>query len=183
VRLFRARLGRYVATFEAVEARLLSDLVDQVRTLLADRRSSVAPDPLADLTGMAVGPSTAPSDPAVARLLPDFSRDDAELSAGLRLIREPEVIAAKDAAAVALLDSLPRGGGTVRLEERTARSWLAALNDVRLAFGVRLGITDDDTEPGAATAEPDSPGYAMYVTYRWLSAMQESLVQAMMGAD
>jgi hypothetical protein len=181
VRLFRERLGRYAATFEPVEARLLADLVDQVRTLLADRRTSTPQDPLAGLTGVTVGPSTAPEDPAVARLLPDFSRDDAELSAALRMLREPEVIAAKDTAAVTLLDSLPRGGGTVRLDEPTARAWLAALNDVRLALGVRMDITEDDVEPAAASADPESPDYAMYVTYRWLAAAQESLVQALMG--
>jgi hypothetical protein len=189
VRLFRARLGRYVATFEPVEAHLLADLVDQVRDLLANRRSSQPADPLAALTGMSIGPSTTPVDPAVARLLPDFSRDDPDLSAGLRMIREPEVIAVKDAAAVTLLDSLPRGGGTVRLDEATAQAWLAALNDVRLAFGVRLDIppqaggapTDDDTEPEAVSADPDSAGYAMWMTYRWLTAVQESLVQALMG--
>ena len=60
------------------------------------------------LTGMTLGPSTPPQDPAVARLLPDFHAEDAELSAGLRVLHEPELIAAKDAAAVALLDSLPR---------------------------------------------------------------------------
>lgn len=181
MRLFRVRLGRYTATLDQVEARLLADLVDQVRTLLADRRSATPVDPLASITGVTVGPSTAPNDPAVARLLPDFSREDADLSAGLRMLREPEVLAAKDAAAVVLLDSLPRGGGTVRLDEPTARSWLTALNDVRLALGVRLDITDDDTEPAGATADPAGPGYAMYVTYRWLTAMQESLVQALMG--
>jgi len=181
VRLFRARLGRYVATFEPVEAHLLADLVDQVRSLLADRRSSTPQDPLAGLTGMAVGPSTAPPDPAVARLLPDFSRDDADLAAGLRMIREPEVIDAKDAAAVALLDSLPRGGGTVRLDEETARAWLTALNDVRLALGVRLDVHDDDTEPEGVDADPDGPAYAMFMTYRWLTAVQESLVQALLG--
>jgi len=180
VRLFRARLGRYVATFEPMEAHLLADLVDQVRSLLADRRTATPQDPLAGLTGMAVGPSTFPPDPAVARLLPDFSRDDAELAAGLRMIREPEVIDAKDAAAVTLLDSLPRGGGTVRLDEETAREWLTALNDVRLALGVRLDI-HDDTEPEVVDADPDSPAYAMFMTYRWLTAVQESLVQAMLG--
>jgi hypothetical protein len=114
-------------------------------------------------------------------LLPDFSREDPELSAAMRMLREPEVLAEKDSAAVALLDSLPRGGGTVRLDEPTAKAWLAALNDVRLAFGVRLGIADDDVEPAAASADPSSPEYAMYVTYRWLTAMQESLVQSLMG--
>lgn len=181
MRPFHARLGRFTASFDAAEARLLADLVDQVRTLLADRRGEPSGDPLAGMTGLVLGPSTAPGDPAVARLLPAFHREDDDLAAGLRILREPEVIAAKDDAAVALLDTLPRGGGTVRLTEQTARSWLVALNDVRLVFGVRLGIDDDTTEPAAAAADPRGPEYAMYVTYRWLSTIQESLATSMLG--
>ena len=181
MRPFRSRLGRFTAAFDPAEATLLADLVDQVRTLLAQRGGGAEDDPLAGLTGMAVGPSTPPGDPAVARLLPAFHRDDEGLAAGLRMLREPEVIAAKDDAAVTLLDTLPRGGGTVRLTEQTARSWLVALNDVRLVFGVRLNITDDAPPPAAAAADPRGPEYAMYLTYRWLSTIQESLVQAMLG--
>ncbi len=180
MRLFRARLGRYTATFEPVEVRLLADLVDQVRSLLDGRRAAGPDDPLAGMTGMTLGPSSGPEDPAVARLLPDFSRDDADLAAGLRILREGDVIAAKDDAAVVLLDSLPPGGGTVHLTADTAASWLTALNDVRLALGVRMGITDDDQEPAAASADPEGPEYAMYVTYRWLTAVQESLASALL---
>ena len=181
MRLFRYRRGRYVASFDAVEATLLADLVDQVRAMLATRRSESPQDPLAVLTGMAVGPSSPPQDPAVARLLPDFHQGDDELSAALRMLHEPDLIAIKDAAAVAMLDSLPRGGGTVRLDEATARSWAMALNDLRLALGVRLEITEDDVEPVAASAAQDSPEFAMFATYRWLSMVQDSLVTALMG--
>lgn len=181
MRPFRSRRGRFTATFDAAETALLANLIHQVRTLLAQRRTAVPADALAGLTGLAVGPSTPPEDPALARLLPSFHRDDDELSAGLRMLREPEVIAAKDDAAVVLLDTLPRGGGTVRLTEQTARSWLVALNDLRLVFGVRLNITDDATEPAAASADVTAPEFAMYATYRWLSAVQESLTDAMLG--
>ena len=179
VRPFRRRLGRYTAVFEASEASLIADLVDQVRQLLAGRRSETPPDPLAELTGMTVGPSTPPTDPAVARLLPDFTTDDAELAAGLRVLHEPEVIAVKDAAAVTLLDSLPRGGGQVRLDDVTATAWITALNDVRLALGVRLEITEDEVPP-PGIEDPESAEAAMYATYRWLSAVQDSLVTALM---
>lgn len=181
MRLFRYRLGRYVASFDAVEARVLADLVDQIRTMLATRRTETPPDPLAALTGMVVGPADAPADPAMARLLPDYHRDDGGVSSALRMLHEPGLIAAKDTAAVAMLDSLPRGGGTVRLDEETARSWLLALNDLRLTLGVRLSITEDDVDPDAASADPDSPEFAMYATYRWLSMVQESLVTALLG--
>ncbi|MGS0685224.1 DUF2017 domain-containing protein [Nakamurella sp. GG22] len=179
MRPFHRRFGRYVGWLEPAEASLIADLVDQVRQLLAARRTETPADPLAELTGMTVGPTTPPLDPAVARLLPDFHADDAELSAGLRVLHEPDLIAAKDAAAVALLDSLPRGGGQVRLDEDTAGSWIAALNDVRLALGVRLEITDDDALPPGVD-DPESAEAAMFATYRWLSAVQDSLVTALL---
>lgn len=179
---FTRRAGRFTMTFNAAESALLADLVGQVRTLLAGRRDQAPVDPLAELTGIAVGPSTPPADPALARLLPDFHRDDAALSAGLRVLREPEVVAAKDDAARALLRDLPASGGSVDLGETAARAWIVALNDVRLVFGVRLDITSDDAEPAAAEAGPDTPAYAMYAAYRWLSMVQESLVEALLEA-
>lgn len=182
MRLFQPEAGRFAATFEPAEAAMLRDLVTQVRTLLTRRRGETPADPLAALTGLDVGPSSAPSDPAVARLLPDFYRENAELSAGIRMLREPQVVAAKDDAARALLASLPPQGGPVRLDEATARAWLIALNDIRLVFGVRLEVTDDGSEPRAAGADPDSPEYAMYLTYRWLSGVQESLTDALLRA-
>ena len=181
MRPFHRRFGKYSASFEPAEASLIADLVDQVRQLLADRRTEAPTDPLAQLTGMMMGPDSKPADPAVARLLPDFHAEDAQLSSGLRVLHEPDLIAAKDAAAVELLDSLPRGGGPVRLDDEAAAAWMAALNDVRLALGVRLEITEDDTPPPGVDV-PDSPQAAMYATYRWLSAVQDSLVSAMLDA-
>lgn len=182
MRLFRLHRGECVATFDPVEAQLVVDLVGQVRTLLQSRRDAAPDDPLAGITGLTVGPSTPPADPAVARLLPDFHREDAELAAGMRMLREPEVIAAKDDAAATLIATLSVEGGTVRLDEPTARAWLVALGDVRLVFGVRLGIKDEDAETVVSRAEKGSTEYAMYVTYRWLSTMQESLVEALLEA-
>ena len=179
MRLFSRRFGRYTAVFEPAEATLLSDLVDQVRQMLAGRRAEVSADPLAHLTGMVVAPPSPPADPALARLLPDFHASDAEFAAAMRMLREPELIGMKDASAVKLLDSLPRGGGTVHLDAEAAQAWVATLNDVRLALGIRLEITDDDYEP-PADADPDGMQMAIYATYRWLSAVQDSLVTALL---
>lgn len=179
MRPFRRRFGKYVGSFEPAEAALIADLVDQVRQLFSHRRSQGSDDPLVRLTGMAVGSSERPTDPALARLFPDFSADDADLSAGMRSLHEPSMLAAKDRAAVTLLDTLPRSGGQVRLDETTAMAWSQALNDVRLALGTRLEITDDEAVPPGAQ-EADSPQAAMYSTYRWLSAVQDSLVTTLL---
>ena len=180
MRGFRRALGRYVATFDAVEVRILADLVDQVRSLFAERRA-VSDDPLAVLTGIAAAPATPPEDDVLARLLPDFTPDDAVLAGGLRQLHEPAIIAAKDAAATTLLDTLPPGGGAVHLDEEQAQAWIAALNDVRLAFGVRLGLDRDDVRPGP-TGDPDADRVqeATLAAYDWLTAVQDSLVQQML---
>ncbi|MGI8592337.1 MAG: DUF2017 domain-containing protein [Nakamurella sp.] len=180
MRLFTKRFGRYIAVFEPEEATLVSDLVDQVRQMLAGRRAESSADPLAKVTGMAMAPSTPPADPAMARLLPDFHASDTELAAGLRMLHEPDLIARKDACAIALLDTLPRGGGTVHLDSAAAQSWVSTLNDVRLALGVRLNITDDDYELPPDT-DPDGAQTAIFATYRWLSAVQDSLVTALLN--
>lgn len=180
---FRRRFGKITATLEPVEATVIADLVAQVRELLAGRRQVRPDDPLVAFTGMSVGPADRPQDPALARLLPDFHADDAELSSGLRQLREPELVAAKDSAAVVLLDSLPRGGGTVRLDQQQATSWMTALNDVRLALSERLQITSDDAAenpPAEVLADPDGPAAGMWATYRWLSMVLDSLVTAAM---
>ena len=78
-----------------------------------------------------------------------------------------------------LLDSLPRGGGTVHLDAAAAQAWSSTLNDVRLALAVRLNITEDDFEP-PADADPEGMEMAIFATYRWLSAVQDSLVTALM---
>lgn len=181
MRPFKARLGRYVTTLANAEAALLANLVDQLHTLLAQRQSASSEDPLAALTGLSLGPAAEPDDPAMARLLPAFHREDADLSSGLRILHEPEVIAAKYDAAAAMRASLPVGGGTVKLDAPVARSWLLTLNDIRLVLGVRLSITDDEPVPAVVRANPGGPEHAMFATYQWLTGMQESLTQALLG--
>ncbi len=177
---FRRRHGKLVVALHAGEVALLADVTDQIRDLLAYRRAEWPSDPLEAITGIQAASSTPPDDPALARLLPSFHRDDPELAAGMRILYEPALITAKDHAAVALLDSLPPGGGTVRLSEETAQEWAAALNDVRLALGVRLGIVEDDVEPDLDATDLGDAGPMMYDAYRWLSALQDSLVTALM---
>lgn len=178
---FRRRSGAITSALSAHEAALIAGLSDQVRALLSDRRAETPDDPLIAVTGMTVGPATPPTDAVVARLLPDFTTADPELAAGLRELHEPTLIEAKDRAAARLLATLPADGGTVRLTDEDAALWLTALNDIRLALGVRLDISDDDELPAAVRdGAPDSPEGVMYATYRWLSAVLDSLVTVLM---
>jgi hypothetical protein len=118
-----------------------------------------------------------PADPVLARLLPDAYNDDPEAAGEFRKYTESSLREAKKYFAQTMLETLPPGGGRVKLTADQARDWLRALNDVRLMFGVRLEVTEDFEEQLAAL-DPQDPRIAAFEVYGWLGAVQESLVHA-----
>ena len=144
--------------------------------MLAARTDESPSDELAVLTGLRTGPSTRPDDRVLARLLPDFTCDDPDLAAGLRSLHEPALIEAKDAAAALVLDTLPEAGGRVELTRDQADTWLAALNDVRLALGTALDVDEEMPDE----LPPDDPRGPHLGVYHWLTFVQDSLVQVRM---
>ncbi|MFC5996423.1 DUF2017 domain-containing protein [Pseudonocardia hispaniensis] len=172
----RGGKARLVATLEVQEATVLRGLIGEVRQMLAARTAEHPTDELGELTGMRTGPSTEPDDRVLARLLPDFSREDANLAAALRSLHEPALIEAKDAAATVVLETLPERGGRVELTGEQADAWLAALNDVRLALGTALDVSEDMPED----LPPDDPRSAHFGVYQWLTFVQDALVQTRM---
>jgi hypothetical protein len=195
---FRSSGGGATARFAAAQADILRDLVGQVVELIAadapDEAAGGAPDsPSAEsatwpgdslepadleaLTGLGDNPSP-PEDPVVARLLPDAYRDDPEASGEFRRYTERSLRSEKVAAARTVLATLPPRGGRVRLSEPEAQAWLKALNDVRLALGTRLGVSDDFDDQ-VTDMRPDDPRSAAVGIYQWLAFLQDSLVNAL----
>lgn len=170
-----ARL-RLVTSLEAQEAMVLRGLLAEVRQMLAGRAENTPRDELAELTGIRTGPSTRPSDRVLARLLPDFTFEDADLAAGLRSLHEPALIQAKDEAAAAVLATVPADGGRVELTPEQADAWLAALNDVRLALGTALDVNEDMADE----LPEDDPRSQHLGVYQWLTYVQDALVQTRM---
>ena len=170
----RGTRARLVATLDRQEAAVLRGLVEEVLRMLGARTDQHPHDELAELTGLTTGPSTKPDDPVLARLLPDFSTDDAVLSGALRELHEPELIAAKNDAAAVVLTTLPAAGGRVELTAPQADAWLAALNDVRLALGTALDVSEDMPEELPA----DDPRAGHLGVYHWLTFVQDGLVQS-----
>jgi hypothetical protein len=172
---------RYVAVLERPEAQVLRGLMGQVDQMLTGRGAAGSEDELAALTGIRTGPSTPPDDPVLARLLPDFAssseQDAGEVSAALRSVREPELIQAKQAAIATVLATCPAGGGRIELAPAQAEEWLAAVNDVRLALGVALDVSEDMPEQLPA----DDPRADHLPVYHWLTWLQDSLVTTMLG--
>jgi uncharacterized protein DUF2017 len=182
---FRASQGGVTARFGAAQARIVRDLVGQVAELLgADPETGEGPGPdgsagedLEASFGL-TDATEAPRDPVLARLLPDAYRDDPEAAGEFRRYTELSLRDGKVAAARTVLGTLPARGGRIRLSQPDAEAWLRALNDVRLALGVRLGVTDDFEEVGNGI-NPADPRAAYVWVYHWLAYLQESLVEAL----
>lgn len=164
-----------IGTLQHNEAMLLRGLITQIREILAARLAEAPVDELSAITGIRTGPSTPPQDRVLARLLPDFNRDDPELAGGLRSLHEPELIDVKDGVAAVVLRTCPPEGGKVRLTLAEGEAWLSALNDVRLALGTVLEVTEDMPDQ-LPESDPRAPHLGVY---QWLTYMQDSLVQAL----
>jgi hypothetical protein len=175
----RRRGTRVIAALEAEEAQLLRLLATDLKALLAESETDEPKDPLEQLTGMTEGAAPEPpTDPALARLLPDGYRDNPEAAAELRRLTDPDIRQAKQHAASQLLDTLPEDGGRVKLGEDDVVAWTAALNDLRLVLGTRLEVTEE-TEPFGGLA-PDDPAAAPYAVYHWLTGLQDELVNTLL---
>jgi hypothetical protein len=185
VKGWRRKGDAVVAVFDRQEAALVRGLVSQIQEMLEVRGEDAPQDELAELTGIRTGPSTAPDDPILSRLLPDFHRldddapsvEDQNSAAALRSLHEPDLIEFKTGVAGVLLDTCPPKGGEVTLAPEQADAWLSALNDVRLALGTALDVTEEmpDTLPA------DDPRAPHLDVYHWLTWVQESLIQAVSG--
>jgi hypothetical protein len=155
MRPFRARGSEVVARFDPAEAGVLGLLLDQLEQLLDE-------DDVSD-------------DPVLQRLFPDGHRGDAGIAADYREMTEESLRSGKADDLATMRATLPLGGGEVRLDREQAGAWLRTTNDVRLALGVRLDITED-TEPPDDPAEDEGQQLAVYY---WLTAVQGSLVDAL----
>ncbi len=126
-----------------------------------------------------------PADPAVARLLPDGSRDDPELAQSYRRLTEQDLRERKRDS-LGLAAAAMRRRAPVVLDDSEAQALLKGLTDVRLVLAERLGIaTDEDAEflhaalaAGAAQGQQEwakAAGLYEVVTY-----LQEELVRTLL---
>ena len=157
---FRARRGQLVARLDRAEAGIVGLLLDQLEQLLA----ADAPD-IAD-------------DPVLARLFPAGHRSDRELAEDYRELTEETLRGGKADDLATVRATLPADGGDVRLDLDQAAAWLRTSNDLRLALGTRLGISEE-TEPPEEVADEEDQQLAVYY---WLTAVQGSLVDALVAS-
>jgi hypothetical protein len=191
--------GGATVALDDVEISIIRSLAVQLLELIGpgpgeDEASS---DPLAGL--FAEGPSEPPSDPVLRRLFPDAysdpeqapasAREAAEQrahSAEFRRYTENDLRAGKRENALAMIHSLNElsaaGEGTavLKLSPQESQRWLGALNDLRLAIGSRLEITDEDDADDLYGLPDTDPRKPMVMAYLWLGGLQETLVTTLL---
>jgi len=189
--------GGAAVALDDVEISIIRSLAVQLLELIGPGPGEDASDdPLAEL--FAEGPSEPPKDPVLKRLFPDAYSDpegtpgpkEAEeqqaYSAEFRRFTENDLRAAKRESALAVIRSLDAltpagdGGAILKLSAEESRQWLGALNDLRLAIGSRLEITDEDDTDLLYRLPDEDPRKPMVMAYLWLGGLQETLVTTLM---
>ena len=141
--------GRFELRLSAEERRLLRELPVQLASLLAE----------------------APDDPSLRRLFPPAYADDADADAEYHQLMHAELAGQHRDALAVLAETADRD--EVGAEELHA--WLAALNDLRLVLGTRLGVTEELYEQ---ELDADDPAAAELGVYLYLTSLQEQVVEA-----
>ncbi|MEU9157246.1 DUF2017 domain-containing protein [Streptomyces sp. NPDC048417] len=190
--------GGAAVALDDVEISIIRTLAVQLLELIGPGPAEDAPDdPLAEL--FAEGPSEAPTDPVLRRLFPDAYGDPERLpdssqeaeeqqahSAEFRRYTENDLRAGKRESALAVIRSLDalapvgEGGAVLKLAPEESRQWLGALNDLRLAIGSRLDITDEDDTDLLYRLPDEDARKPMVMAYLWLGGLQETLVTTLM---
>ncbi|MGH8962319.1 MAG: DUF2017 family protein [Jatrophihabitantaceae bacterium] len=156
---------------DAVRVRLGAQEADTLASLLADLINALQPGGLD------------PSDPVYHRLYPDGYKENTEAAEAFRSMTASSLQEERLGRAEQCLAGLAEIGTAKRkmdvtLDAEAAQRWLQVLNDMRLAIGTRIGISEDDEsfdfDPGA----PDSMPRAIYA---YLTGVQDALVRARMG--
>jgi hypothetical protein len=156
-----------------VRVRLDAAESDTLASLVADLVAALRPDGLA------------PDDPVRLRLFPDGYQDNPDAAAAFRELTEHSLREERLGRAQQCLAELADVSGSRRRRDITlpgsaAQRWLQVLNDMRLAMGTRLGVTEDSDLEDVAALDPTDPGSMAWALYTYLTAVQDSLVRALM---
>jgi hypothetical protein len=150
------RHGRLRLRLESVEETLLGQLLDELDTVLdADRNAD---------------------DEVLQRLYPAAYPDDGEADVEFRSLTESSLRADRAERIGACRADLAQAGDIDLGDPDAGQRWIQVLNDLRLALGTRLGITEDDDHD----VDPTDPQAQTRVIYYWLTAVQDSVVQGLM---
>ena len=215
-KFIRDENGAIRIVFTSQEAHVVINLTEQLLELLGDGsiNADIEVDPLFQMMGLG-GSEQPPEDPVLRRLLPNAYKDDRS-SSEFRRYTEHGLREKKRAHALLLYEALTptddewsadqpldKGSIEVLIPEHDAMAWLGALNDLRLALAVRLGISKEFNEGDSQQNKEDQsasgatgsssvhekyelmteldPMKAVYAVYSWLGWLQQSLLELLMG--
>lgn len=137
------------------ESALLLDLAEQMRALLEGQDEH---------------------DPVIRRVFPAAygTEEDAR---SFKELTEHELKSTK----IAALESITKHLGSSKpvdmpLSTEEAEMWLTALTDMRLALGIRLGVTEETMSSELDPSDPDTPTLS---ALHWLGWLQESVLDAL----
>lgn len=154
--VFRRRRGEVRVNLGRAEGELLRELVHQYVSLLESGGD--------------------PADPVHARLFPSASFEDERLAAEYRRLAAADLDSHKRATAEVALRCLEgEGGWRGALSEEEREAWLVLLTDLRLALGVRIGVTEETYQ---VAPDPKDDNHWPLMVLHYLGALQESLVEA-----
>lgn len=185
----RTARGRLKTTTEPAERTMLSHLLEELCGLLdTGEPEDVEADPLAralGLTDLARQRVDAPTDPVLLRLLPDGYSGDDEAANEFRRYTDATLRAGKIADARAVREALGRADahakGKLVLTEDEAQVWLRAFNDLRLALGIRLGVTALGLPKRGESDQKDDHADVSTAIYDFLTWWQDSLVAVLLA--
>ncbi|HYI46485.1 MAG TPA: DUF2017 family protein [Actinomycetota bacterium] len=150
--------GHIGARFEPEEVRVLTGLVHEMAGVLETTHD--APDPITE------------------RLFPAAYDDPEDQRAYEELIGD-QLKQQKLAALARVRASLPNtDAADVILDEDATEAWLTVLNDIRLAIGTRLDVTEEVMQRELDPDHPDGPALAVL---HWLGWVQESFLKELGG--
>ena len=189
---------KIIITLSSQEAHVLINLTEQIIELLGEEDGGLhlsdghTVDDLMRMVGISTNDAP-PIDSVLLRLLPSAYKD-AEQSAEFRRYTEHGLREKKRANAMTIREALiPQDEDwdndspldvahiTTVIEVGDEISWLAGMNDIRLALAVRLDIgVEKDAKPQHEKYElmvESDPMKAVYAVYAWIGWLQESLLK------
>jgi hypothetical protein len=110
-----------------------------------------------------------------ARLYP-AAYDDEDAAAEYRALTEAGLQDERVHRIQDCADDLGAHGTDLPLTGEAGDRWLRVLNDLRLTLGTQLGVTEDWDHD----VDPDDPEQLPQAAYMWLTAVQDSVVRALM---
>jgi hypothetical protein len=154
----RRRGGLIRLRFDGVEPVLLNTLFDDLVEILRD------------------GAREVDHDPVQMRLFPAGYRDDEEAEDEFRSLTALSLRTERTDRARRCRAEMADEPTELELTDEDGQRWIQVLNDLRLALGTELNITEED-EPEIDLDDPQAQRRAIYY---WLTGVQDSIVRTLM---